>query len=92
MRRIQARFYNLYALAKRKAKNLQQPHLLIDDIRYRDFKLLGPQDFVVAPNSKDGLVGGFRYGANRRGCMWTGTRPVLGKGIHRFYFSGCGIE
>ncbi|CRG87378.1 citrate synthase [Talaromyces islandicus] len=45
---------------------------------------VGPSDFKSAHNYV--VTGGFRYGANRKGCIWSGPRPVLAHGVHRYFF------
>lgn len=54
---------------------------------------LGPQDFEqVEEGKKFHLRGGFRYGMNRRQCIWSGARPVLGHGVHRYFFQVIGLS
>ncbi|APA08098.1 hypothetical protein SS1G_00241 [Sclerotinia sclerotiorum 1980 UF-70] len=55
------------------------------------------EDFVQSQSdNQDGngrlLAGGFSYGVNRRKTIWGGPKPVLGHGMHRYFFSGGGIE
>lgn len=38
------------------------------------------------------LRGGFDYGLNRRRCVWSGARPVLGHGVHRYFFQVVGLR
>jgi len=38
------------------------------------------------------LRGGFHYGANRMGSVWGGPRPVLGHGVHRYFFQVVGLS
>ena len=52
-----------------------------------------PTDFEIAIESSPGsLRGGFRYGANRKKCVWSGPRPVLGHGVHRYVFQVVGLK
>ena len=50
-----------------------------------------PGDFEIA-GSSGSLRGGFRYGANRKKCAWSGPRPVLGHGVHRYMFQVVGLK
>lgn len=47
---------------------------------------VGPADFKKVSGSNL-LQGGFRHGKNRKGIVWSGPRPVLNHGPHRYFFS-----
>lgn len=51
-----------------------------------------PEDFDTVNGASGQLQGGFRYGANRRKCVWSGPRPVLGHGVHRYMFQVVGLS
>ncbi|KAI4175635.1 MAG: hypothetical protein LQ343_001506 [Gyalolechia ehrenbergii] len=53
---------------------------------------LSPRDFEVGQGAKGYLHGGFRYGLNRPKCVWSGARPVLGHGVHRYFFQVVGLS
>ena len=52
-------------------------------------------DFAVAADGgeKDEMLsGGFRYRLNRRRTVWSGPRPVMGHGPHRYFFQVIGLD
>lgn len=54
---------------------------------------LSSEDFVESNHSEGGMLqGGFRFGKNRRGTVWTGPRPVLSHGNHRYFFTLVGLD
>ncbi|KAL8703981.1 MAG: hypothetical protein Q9201_002851 [Fulgogasparrea decipioides] len=53
---------------------------------------VSPTDFEVVDGAKGSLQGGFKYGLNRRKCAWSGARPVLGHGVHRYFFQVVGLK
>ena len=60
------------------------------------------EDFVLIPTTAEDqtkmkaavneLVGGFGYGVNRRKTIWSGARPVLDHGQHRYMFQVVGLS
>ncbi|KAJ8064567.1 hypothetical protein OCU04_006897 [Sclerotinia nivalis] len=54
------------------------------------------EDFVEMSKGDDGsgqlLAGGFSYGVNRRKTIWGGPKPVLGHGVHRYFFQVVGLS
>ena len=48
--------------------------------------LLQPKDFEAISGGKNALRGGFQFGANRMRNIWSGPKPVLGHGSHRYMF------
>ncbi|MCJ1373414.1 hypothetical protein MMC20_004642 [Loxospora ochrophaea] len=52
----------------------------------------GTEAAAAAGESRGRLHGGFRYGANRRGTVWSGPRPVMGHGRHRYFFQVAGLS
>lgn len=58
---------------------------------------LGESDFIPADggekgNGKNILEGGFRYGGCWSGKVWSGPKPVLGDGAHRYFFQVIGLK
>lgn len=52
-----------------------------------------PGDLVASSDAKSALLaGGFKYGMNRRQTIWSGARPVLGHGMHRYMFQVVGLS
>ncbi|RAH76533.1 PEBP-like protein [Aspergillus japonicus CBS 114.51] len=48
---------------------------------------VGPEHFLVADGGSDNrLEGQFRYGRNWHNNVWSGPRPVLEHGEHRYFF------
>ena len=47
---------------------------------------LHPEDFRSVSEAKSTLSGGFKMGSNRRKNIWSGPKPVLGHGQHRYMF------
>ncbi|PQE26260.1 hypothetical protein CJF30_00000977 [Rutstroemia sp. NJR-2017a BBW] len=43
-------------------------------------------DFAPVEGKGNLLSGGFYYGVNRRKIIWGGPKPVLGHGVHRYFF------
>ncbi|MCJ1476585.1 hypothetical protein MMC13_005251 [Lambiella insularis] len=43
-------------------------------------------DFEPVNPGEPVLKGGFKLGRNRRGTIWSGPRPVMGHGPHRYFF------
>ncbi|KAI9833364.1 MAG: hypothetical protein M1838_005588 [Thelocarpon superellum] len=52
------------------------------------------EDFqLVSEESGDhSLYGGFKFGQNRRGTVYSGPRPVMGHGPHRYWFEVIGLK
>ena len=44
------------------------------------------RDLQQISATKNELAGGFRYGANRARNVWSGPKPMLGHGVHRYMF------
>ena len=53
---------------------------------------LTPGDFAAVSGSQNDLHGGFKYGLNRRKMVWSGPKPVLGHGQHRYMFQVVGLN
>lgn len=53
---------------------------------------LAPGDFAAVPGSRNNVHGGFKYGLNRRKTIWSGPKPVLGHGQHRYMFQVVGLS
>lgn len=53
---------------------------------------LSHADLEAVSDSKNGLVGGFKYGLNRRKCIWSGARPLLAHRAHRYMFQVVGLN
>lgn len=49
-------------------------------------------DFAAVSGSRNDLHGGFKYGLNRRKIIWSGPKPVLGHGQHRYMFQVVGLS
>lgn len=45
-----------------------------------------PDDLASVPGAENTLKGGFKLGLNRRKCVWSGPKPVLDHGEHRYMF------
>jgi len=52
---------------------------------------IGPADFVKDESANRALLGGFRYGLNRRGTIYSGPRPIMGHGTHRYFYQVIGV-
>jgi len=52
---------------------------------------LGPADFAVKEGTKWALSGGFYYGLNRRQTVYSGPRPIMGHGVHRYFYQVIGV-
>ena len=53
---------------------------------------LTSEDFAAVSGSQNDLSGGFKYGLNRRKVVWSGPKPVLGHGQHRYMFQVVGLS
>lgn len=52
---------------------------------------LGPADFVVKKGTKWTVEGDFFYGLNRRQTVYSGPRPIMGHGVHRYFYQVIGV-
>jgi len=54
---------------------------------------VGPADLKTAEDSgaKRALLGDFHYGLNRRRTVYSGPRPVMGHGVHRYFYQVIGV-
>ena len=74
------------------------PQPVVHGIYYdlpRDKTRLENDDFAPIEGSEEEdrlLTGGFRYGLNRRRTVWSGPRPVMGHGVHRYFFQIVGLS
>lgn len=57
-------------------------------LKQEDFEVLPCADSVKA----DTLAGGFKFGENKRGSVWTGPRLAVGHGVHRYIFQLVGLK
>ena len=53
---------------------------------------LVPDDFQPSSGKGKSLGGGFKFGVNRPGNVWSGPKPVLGHGLHRYMFQVIGLK
>ncbi|RAK90697.1 PEBP-like protein [Aspergillus costaricaensis CBS 115574] len=65
------------------------PNPIVHGLYYglsKDKTSISSDDVAVADASKRALQGGFQYGVNWHQNVWSGPRPVLGHGSHRYFF------